>query len=165
VPVFTGLKGRLVRRTLIRRRLVRRLLLDGLLRLNLLRRLLLVGRVLRLFRDPSWSQILILICTRTLPLPWERILAGCRILTLTASKDRPGALLCLAVGLSLTVRLAGLRITSGWRCADAVGIEADTEELPFAVMLFLVPGAQRGFVAATCHARKPEALWSVARGK
>lgn len=131
----------LVGRTLIWRSLVGRLL-DGLLRLlDLVRRLLLVGRVLRLVRNlwSSRTQILILICARALTLARKRILAltRCRILTLTASEDRSGAL-CLAVRLSLT----GLRVAWSWCGADAARIEAYPEELPFAVMLLLVPGAQ-----------------------
>lgn len=156
----------MVGRTLVRRSLVRWLLLDGLLRLDLVRRLLLVGRVLRLVRN-LWSSrtqilILILICARALTLARERILAltRCRILTLTASEDRSGAL-CLAVRLSLT----GLRVAWGWRGAGAARIEAYPEELPFAVMLLLVPGAQRSYIAAACHAREAKSLRSVAHRK
>lgn len=155
----------MVGRTLIRRSLVRRLLLDGLFRLlDLVRRLLLVGRVLRLFRNlwSSRTQILILIRARALTLARKRILAltRCRILTLTASEDRSGAL-CLAVRLSLT----SLRVAWGWRGADAARIEAYPEELPFAVMILLVPGAQRSYIAAACHAREAESLCSVAHRK
>jgi hypothetical protein len=152
----------LVGRTLIRRSLVRRLLLDGLLRLDLVRRLLLVGRVRRLVGNLWSSRTQILIRAGTLALARKRILAltRCRILARTASEDRSGAL-CLAVRLSLT----SLGVAWGWRGADAARIEAYPEELPFAVMILLVPGAQRSYIAAACHAREAESLCSVARRK
>ena len=133
---------RLVRRVLIRRWLLGRRLLDrrfGLL--DLVRGLLLIRRDLGLLGDlgRAWSQILVLIGAGTLALARQRSLTRRRILILTAAENRrSGALVLLSVGLALTA----LRVSRGRRSSDAVGIESHPKELPFTIVLLLVPSAQ-----------------------